>query len=120
MRLSACDENNYPPKTVDGDCPVCSKPLGLGGIDCAPTAKKIWYHHNCQMEMIMQSSTSERAPTTTNMEMTSIKRASIAAGEFLDKSGTTDMALMSYEDWCEFIATICHAYTHLEDDEIPF
>ena len=50
----------------------------------------------------------------------SIDRASQAAGQFLEKSNITDMALMSYEDWRSFIETICKAYAYLEDDEIPF
>ncbi len=114
MRLSASDESNYPPRVVEGDCPVCQKPLGLGGIDCVPTAKKRWFHHQCQMEMIMPTIAAQ------TLTLESLDRASRAAGNFLEKSNITDMALMSYEDWRSFIETICKAYAYLEDDEIPF
>ncbi len=119
MRLSASDEASYPPKAVQGDCPVCQRPLGLGGIDCVSDMRKRWFHHHCQMEMIVQTANQNAKPTG-NMQVSSLDRASRAAGNFLEKSGITDMALMSYEDWRLFIEATCKAYVQLEDDEIPF
>ena len=126
--LSVSDKRNYPPRVVEGNCPVCQKPLGLGGIDCVPAMKNRWFHHECQMEMIMPTPTAATpaTPATTDVSTTqtlnlqSLDRASMAAGKFLEKSGITDMQLMSYEDWRAFIETICKAYVELEGDEIPF
>lgn len=42
----------------------------------------------------------------TDTENLAVMNAAPLAGEYLDALGKTDLALMSYEEWCDFIAAV--------------
>lgn len=46
----------------------------------------------------------------TDTENLAVMNAAPIAGEHLEKLGKTDLALMSYEEWMDFIAATCDAF----------
>jgi len=46
----------------------------------------------------------------TDTENQAVMNAAPIAGEYLEKLGKTDLALMSYEEWMDFIAATCDAF----------
>jgi hypothetical protein len=46
----------------------------------------------------------------TDTENKAVMAAGALAGEYLDTLGKTDLATMSYEEWCDFIAYTCDAF----------
>jgi len=43
-------------------------------------------------------------------ELAAMRRAGVAAGEFIDAVGRTDMARWTPAEWSSFVETICGAY----------
>lgn len=56
----------------------------------------------------------------TEIEAAAVMDASAEVGQYLAERGKTDMAAMSYEEWCEFLA---HAFLTISakvEARIPF
>lgn len=77
----------------------------LAGVGTGPPIASCSYAH----AHIIAKRKGQIVPLT-DTENKAVMATGPIAGEYLDKLGKTDLALMSYEEWMDFVAHVCDSF----------
>jgi hypothetical protein len=99
-----------PARTTYGVCGVCA--CLAGGFGYAPSDRQrpLWVCDDPDCLIIARETYTMRQVEWIDIEIQAIRDAGQRAGEWLDKTGTTDMAAMTPDQWDDFCRMMVASY----------